>query len=143
MKKRLIYITNYDRERLERLVASYHLQQISRNKRKMLNLLEVRLHRSRIVHWKDIKPTVVTMDSNIRLKKFDGIEKEDYSLVFPEDANLIRNKISILSHLGISLLGRNSNDVIKIRTNEGTQSFVIDSILYQPEANSVALGQNI
>ena len=143
MEKRMIYITNYDRERLEELLASCRLQEISREKQKLLNLLEERLRRSRVVPWKEIKPTVVTMDSNVRLKKLDDNEETDYSLVFPEDANLIRNKISILSHMGISLFGRNVNDVIKTRTNEGIQRFVIDSILYQPEANSNCSKQNI
>lgn len=140
MKKRMIYITNYDRKRLEELGASCRLQKISRDEQKLLNLLEARLSRSSVVLWKEIKPTVVTMDSNVRLKKLDDNEKTDYSLVYPEDANLFRNKISILSHLGISLFGRNVNDVIKIRTNEGTQSFVINSILYQPEDNSNCSG---
>ena len=143
MKKRMIYITNFDRKRLEELVASCRLHEMSGEKQKLLNLLEGRLRRSRVVPWKEIKPTVVTMDSNVRLKKLDDNEETDYSLVFPEDENLIRNKISILSHMGISLFGRNVNDVIKTRTNEGIQHFVIDSILYQPEANSNCSRQNI
>ena len=143
MKKRMIYITNFDRKRLEELVADCRLHEISGEKQKLLNLLEGRLRRSKVVPWKEIKPTVVTMDSNIRLKKIDDNEKADYTLVFPEDANEIRNKISILSHMGISLFGRNVNDVIRTRTNEGIQRFVIDSILYQPEANSNCSRQNI
>ena len=135
MEKRMIYITNYDRKRLEELVESCRLQEIGREKQKLLNVLEARLSRSRDVPWKEIKPTVVTMDSNVRLEKLDDNEKADYSLVFPEDENVFRNKISILSNMGISLFGRSVNDVIKTRTNEGIQRFVIISILYQPEAN--------
>lgn len=143
MNKRMIYITNFDRKRLEELVARCRLQEISREKQRLLNQLEGRLLRSTVVPWKEIKPTVVTMDSNIRLQKLDDNEKTDYNLVFPEDENLIRNKISILSNMGISLFGRNVNDVIKTRTNEGIQRFVINSILYQPEANSNCSRQNI
>lgn len=135
MKKRIISITNYDRKRLEELAAGYFLQEISRDKQKLLNLLEGRLRRSKVVAWKEINPNIVTMNSMIRLKKLDDNEKAEYSLVFPEDANLLRNKISILSYLGISLLGCKVNDLIKVRSSEGIQRFMINSILYQPEAN--------
>jgi len=135
MNKRIVYITNCDRERLEELVAGFRLQKISHEKQKLLNLLEGRLRRSQVVPWKEIKSTIVTMNSTVRLKKLDDNEKEDYSLVFPEDANIIQNKISILSRFGISLLGRNVNDVIKERTSVGIWRFVVNAILYQPEAN--------
>ena len=135
MKKRTIYITNYDMKRLEELIESCLYRDANREKQKMLNLLLGRLSRSETVLWKEINPNVVTMNSTVRLKKLDDNEKSEYSLVFPEDANLRRNKITILSYLGISLLGRKVNDVIKVRDQEGTQRAVINSILYQPEAN--------
>ena len=135
MKKRIIYITNYDRKRLEELVENRLFQEIDREKQKLLNLLVGRLSRSEIVLWKEINSNIVTMNSMVRLKTLDDNEKTEYSLVFPEAANLRRNKISILSYLGISLLGRKVNDVIKIRASGGIQRAVINSILYQPEAN--------
>ena len=135
MKKRIIYITSYDRKRIEELISDYRLGETPELK-KSLNLLEGRLRRSESLDWSEIQPTVVTMNSRIRLERIDTNEKIDCDLVFPEDVNLLKNKISVLTDLGNSLLGRNVGDVIKVRSSEGVQHFVINAILYQPEANN-------
>ncbi|MDD5457835.1 MAG: GreA/GreB family elongation factor [Phycisphaerae bacterium] len=137
MKKRTIYITNYDRKRLEELITSYRPKKLSKEEQNLFDLLEGRLRRSEIVDWREIKPTIVTMCSSVRLKSLTDNETFNCSLVFPEDANPNRNKISILSYLGISLLGRHVNDVLKLKSSQGRKHFVINTILYQPESNGV------
>ena len=136
MKERIIYITNFDIVRLEELIGSCTLNESSHDKRKIIKLLKARLHRSKIIPWNEIAPDIVTMNSSVKLRNLDDGKQEIYSLVFPEEANLLRNKISVLSELGVFLLGRKLNDILKLSAYQHVQHFVISEMLYQPEANS-------
>ncbi len=135
MKERIIYITNFDMVRLEELIASCTLNESSHEKLKIIKLLKARLHRSKVIPWNEIAADIITMNSSVRLRSPDNNKQENYSLVFPEEANLLRNKISVLSELGIFLLGRKLKDVLKLRVYQDVQHFIISEILYQPEAN--------
>lgn len=136
MKERMIFITNFDRVRLEELITSCTLTESSLDKQKIIKLLKARLRRSKVIPWNEIAPDIVTMNSSVRLKNLDDGKQENYSLVFPEEANLLRNKISVLSELGIFLLGRKLKNVLKLKSYRHVQHFVISEMLYQPEANS-------
>jgi len=95
MRKRIIYITNNDAKRLEELITNYRLKKLSKEEQNLFYLLEGRLRRSEMIDWRDIKPTIVTMCSTVTLKSLADNETFNCSLVFPEDANPNRNKISI------------------------------------------------
>ncbi len=136
MKERIIYITNFDIVRLEELIASCTLNECSHDKRKIIKLLKARLRRSKVILWNEIAPDIVTMNSSVRLRNLDEDKQEIYSLVFPEEANLLRNKISVLSELGVFLLGRKLKDILKLRAYQHVAHLVISEMLYQPEANS-------
>jgi len=67
--------------------------------------LEVELNRAIIVDADKIPPDVVTMNSKVYLRDMDAGKDEFYQLVYPEDADIEQNKISILAPIGTAILG--------------------------------------
>lgn len=96
--------------------------------------LQVRLQQllesAEVVPAEVVPADVVTMNSEVQVWDEDTARQMNMALVFPVDAqgsNRNRVKLSILSQVGMSLLGRRIGDVV-----DGTLR--IDKLLYQPEA---------
>ena len=122
-------LTAFDSERLRTLLASARTPGSKLNA--YLDRLQRLLEAADIVAPHDVPRDVVTMNSKVRLKD-DQVDRDmDLSLVFPadaaRDADPERFDVSILSPLGLSLLGRRIGDVVGRRVR-------IDGLLYQPEA---------
>lgn len=90
------------------------------------------LEHSHLVDPRDIRPNIVTMNSKVCLKDLGNGKKEIYSLVFPAEAKG-DGALSVFSRIGTELLGSTIGTVVK-KTPSGEQYFVIEEILYQPEA---------
>jgi regulator of nucleoside diphosphate kinase len=75
----------------------------------------------------EIPPEVVTMNSKVHLKDYQTQEELILSLVFPPDADLKKNRLSILTPLGVSLLGSKVGQQIETRIE-------VKQLLYQPES---------
>jgi regulator of nucleoside diphosphate kinase len=96
--------------------------------------LEAELNRAIIVDADKIPPDVVTMNSKVYLRDMDTGKDEFYQLVYPEDADIEQNKISILAPIGTAILGYKVGDVIEWKVPAGLRRLKIKKILYQPEA---------
>lgn len=121
-----IHITQYDLDRLQQLL----------NKQRLHNeydeALASELSQAEIVESTAIPPDVITMNSKVRFKT-ENDEIWEYSLVFPEDANIAQNKISIMSPVGCSLIGHKVGSKITLPTPKGRKELVVEEIIYQPE----------
>lgn len=121
-----IYITQFDYDRLTKLLS----------KRKPYDdsdkALIAELERGEIIDPKDVPPDVITMNSQVRFKDEYG-DGWEYWLVFPEDADLDKNKISILSPIGCALLGYRKGDTITVPTPKGRRELTVEEIIHQPE----------
>jgi len=128
-----IYITNFDLQRLLELINSD--KEFAEEERAMLVKLDGKLDCAKVVYWRDIPPNVITMNSKVCLKDLFTNEKIVLVLVFPSDANPERNRFSILTPIGTTLLGCQIGDIIDRQVIEGEYGrFVVEEILYQPEA---------
>lgn len=132
VEERTIYITSFDLSRLEELleVAS----EFSGRDNKHLEELTKELLRAEVVDSKDIPADVITMNSRVRLIDLDSKEERIYTLVFPSEANIDENKISILAPVGTALLGYRAGDTIKWQVPAGVRKLKVKAILYQPES---------
>ncbi len=101
---RSIIITSIDHERLLKLVNQEREFGMNKN-RKYLRDLEQELNRASIVPSEQIPPGIITMNSRILLRDLDTGEEMTYVLVYPEDASLIEDKISVLAPIGTAILG--------------------------------------
>lgn len=129
MRKRKVF-SRYDYERLFDVIRdkdSFPGQEVAN-----IDTLKRDLERSRPVEPREIRPNVVTMNTKFLLKNIGNGKKHVYSLSFPHDCN-DQEKINVLSAMGTQILGSTIGTVIK-NNSCGEQYFIIDEILYQPEA---------
>lgn len=131
-EERAIYITEFDQTRLEELLDQVNTEDSRDGKH--LRELEDELLRAEVVEPQDIPADVITMNSRVCLKDLDSGEELHYTLVFPGDARLEDNRISILAPVGTALLGYRVGDTITWKVPGGTRRLKVKKILYQPEA---------
>lgn len=131
METRTIYITEFDKKRLIQLIESH--REMS-NKKDHLSELENELLRAEIVSPKDVPPDVITMHSKVRIREVNSEKDIICELVFPNDADISKNKISILAPVGTALIGFKVGDIIEWNVPAGLKRFEVLEILYQPEA---------
>ncbi len=76
----------------------------------------------------------VTMNSRVLLKELKSGRNMEISLTYPRDAQPSERKVSVLSPIGLALLGRKERDVVSWRIPTGVGKFEIVKVTYQPEA---------
>jgi regulator of nucleoside diphosphate kinase len=132
MELRDIYITKYDLTRLRELLQVGI--SFAERDRQSLESLQDELDRAHVVEPTAVPHDVVTMNSRARLKDLETNEEKVYTLVFPSDANLEQQKISILAPIGTAILGYRVGDAVEWQVPGGIRKLRIEEILYQPEA---------
>ena len=105
----------------------------SRVREDYLAALEGELSRARVVPAGKVPPDVVTMNSVVRLRDLDSDETEEYELVYPADADMTLNRISVLAPIGTAILGYRLGDVIEWPVPAGLRRLRVEEVLYQPE----------
>ncbi|MCC6259319.1 MAG: nucleoside diphosphate kinase regulator [Anaerolineales bacterium] len=133
MENKPIYLTEFDRERLQKLIVE--AQSTDYRKSEYLEKLRTEIARATIVSSQDIPGDVITMNSIVRLKDTDTKEEETYTLVFPEDSDLQQGKLSILAPIGTAMLGYKVGDIFEWKVPAGVRSLQIIEIIYQPESS--------
>lgn len=92
------------------------------------------LCKAEIVPSEKIDKDVVTMNSEVKLF-FENTQKEQsFKIVYPQDANLKENKISIFSPIATALIGYKIGDEIEWIVPGGMTKIKIVDLIYQPEA---------
>ena len=92
------------------------------------------LSKAEIVPSEKIDKDVVTMNSEVKLF-FENTQKEQsFKIVYPQDANLKENKISIFSPSATALIGYKIGDEIEWIVPGGMTKIKIVDLIYQPEA---------
>jgi regulator of nucleoside diphosphate kinase len=132
MELREIYITKYDLTRLRELLQVGI--SFAERDRQSLESLQDELDRAHVVEPTAVPHDVVTMNSRARLKDLETNEEKVYTLVFPSEANLEQQKISILAPIGTAILGYRVGDAVEWQVPGGIRKLRIEEILYQPEA---------
>ena len=121
-----IFITKFDLERLKNLLdKKLRLDDYD-------HALLTELKKAQVVEPELIPGDVITMNSKIRLKEENG-DSWDCTLVFPEDADIEEDKISILSPIGCSIIGYKVGSTISFPTPKGDKQVSVEDILHQPE----------
>jgi regulator of nucleoside diphosphate kinase len=129
---RQIFITEVDRKRLQKFINE--AKEFRSGNLESLRELEQELGRAQVVATSEIPREVITMNSKVLLKDLDSGEEMIYTLVYPADANLMEDKISVLAPVGMAILGFRSGDVVDWKVPDGLVKLKVEKILYQPEA---------
>jgi regulator of nucleoside diphosphate kinase len=131
MAKRKIIITDIDLERLEDLLASEFATVIGPCD--YFDDLRAELDRAAIVSPQAVLRNVVTMNSTVVLRDMDTKEKETYTLVFPDSADIAHDRLSVLAPVGTAILGQHVGDIIRWRVPQGLRRLKVEKVVYQPE----------
>ena len=133
MDNKPIYITEFDLERLQKLL--WEAQSTDYRKSEYLEKLQIEIRRAVVVSPQNIPNDVITMNSIVCLKDIDTGEEETYTLVFPENSDLAQGKISILAPIGTGMLGYKVGDTFEWDVPAGKRRLQVKKIIYQPEAS--------
>jgi regulator of nucleoside diphosphate kinase len=125
-----IYLTDKDYQRLHQVV------QVQRRSSGPLvvEALSRELKRAQVVPSQQIPADVITMNSLVRLKDLKSDLTMDVAIVYPKDANMNTKKVSVLAPVGTAVLGCKVGDKVKCAMGKGTATYLIEGVLYQPEA---------
>ena len=139
MSNRTIYITAHDMEQLSKLLDDEKDRHGYGNGRgEHLKGLEAELKRSKRVAAHKVPPDVITMHSKAHLIDLDSGEELVYTLVFPNEANIRQDKISVLAPIGTAMLGYRVGNIFEWPVPDGVRRLQIKAVLYQPEAAGAA-----
>jgi regulator of nucleoside diphosphate kinase len=128
-----IFITAPDKQKLEKLIMEASAYETY--KKDNIKKLEEELLKATVLQQEKIPDNVVTMNSQVVLENLETGETESYTLVYPQDADVMNNKISIMAPVGTAILGSQVGDIIEWPVPAGTIKFKILKIVFQPEAN--------
>jgi regulator of nucleoside diphosphate kinase len=138
MSTRQLFVSFEDRDRLQALVNSARLD--SRVPIASLNALEGELARSIVVNAWEIPRDVVTMNSTVRFRDLASQDEDSYMLVYPKDADVLSDKISILAPIGTALLGYRTGDCIDWEVPAGKRQLQIIDVQQVSEAACAPAG---
>lgn len=92
------------------------------------------LNSATIVKPEQIPSNVVTMNSIVRISFLNANKTIEFQIVYPNQANVKNNKISIFSPIATALIGYKIGDEIDWIVPAGVTKIRIENIVYQPEA---------
>lgn len=127
MRTSSIIISSADYRELLTLVDSARLDR--RIPAESLDLLERELSRAEIVDLSEVPADVVVMNATVWFRELDSDEIEKYTLVYPAEADVIRDRISVLAPIGTALLGYRTGDVVQWRVPSGRRRFEIVDVV--------------
>jgi len=135
MKEAKLLVTIYDLNRLRVLLDS--ARKTGLGEREVLGKLEKDLKKAKVCLPEFVPQNRVTMNSLVKLRFLPGHMEAVYTVVFPQDADIEDKKLSILTPVGSSLIGRRVGDVIECAVPDGLRKLEVVDVLYQPEAAGV------
>ena len=94
------------------------------------------LDEARVVPSRRVSADVVTMYSQVLLRFVDDGIKRKLTLCYPEDAEPQFGFVSVLSPIGLSLLGQQVGATVRWESPDGSERMAeVEAILFQPEAS--------
>jgi regulator of nucleoside diphosphate kinase len=102
-----------------------------------LQALRGELQRAHIVPAGKVPPDVITMNSRVLLYDLELRETEEYTLVYPEDADITLDRISVLAPVGTAILGYRVGDVVEWYVPAGLRRLRVEAVVQQARRNGV------
>jgi regulator of nucleoside diphosphate kinase len=134
MSKLATLVTCNDRQRLGTMLQRAYA--VAFDPRDQVQRFEMKLDHAHAVDEGDIPPDVVTMHSTVEIIDLESDELETYTLVYPEEADIVRNRISILAPLGQAIFGHAVGELVTVATPSGERWIKIAALCFQPERDS-------
>jgi regulator of nucleoside diphosphate kinase len=131
-QKKRIHITDFDLQRLEKLIGEARMKNSRDGKH--LQELQAELSKAVVVSSKEIPLDVVTMNSQVVLVDLDSGDEVTLTLSFPAEANAEEGRVSVLAPIGTAIIGYRKGDVVEWEVPAGKRRLRVKELLYQPES---------
>ena len=128
-----ILLTRVDAEKLIKLISD--AQREGYRGSSYLKLLAGEIDKAEIVEPHEIPSSVITLNSTALLVDLETSEEMVYTLVFPENADPLQGRISILAPIGTAMLGFRTGDTFEWDTPGGKRVLFVKAVTFQPEAS--------
>jgi regulator of nucleoside diphosphate kinase len=128
-------ITALDRARLGTVIE--RANEFGEADRRYVDDLTHEIERAAYVEPTSVPADVVTMNSTVRLRDLKTDESETYTIVYPQCADIARNRVSILAPLATGILGHRVGETINWRMPGGPARLLIEELIFQPERAGV------
>lgn len=116
-----IYITHDDNSKLRLLLA----RALNTNENRAFRSLREELDRALIIAPAAFPAGIVTMESRVEFEDLATSEIEEYTITFPDRANVDEKRLSILTPIGTALIGYREGDIVKWATPGGIRELKI------------------
>ena len=120
MTREAITMTHADVEKLRELLREAARTEYRNSP--YLDLLEAELDRANLVDADKIPAEVITMNSTATLLDIESGEELVLTLVYPDEADLLADKISVLAPVGSAMLGYRVGDSFNWDAPGGTRA---------------------
>jgi regulator of nucleoside diphosphate kinase len=130
MNKR-IFVTIND---YQRIIGMIELASMRSKIPNDVDRLVTNLKCARMLPQENISGDIITMNSSARLTELSGGKEIEITVTYPQEADNLLKKVSVLSPIGIALLGSRVGDIVSWKVPSGIGQFRVDKITYQPEA---------
>ena len=128
-------LSELDHARITRLIRSE--PRLDTSPEGFAHSIEAILDSAETLPWCEVAPDVVTMHSRVLVADLDGGKRRALTLCYPLDAEPHSGFVSVLSPMGMSLLGLRTGSVARWRKPGGSDgAAVLVAILFQPEAHA-------
>lgn len=96
-----------------------------------INYLESRIPRFNVIDLDTLDGDVVTFGATVKLEDLDTGEEKTYTLLGPDESDVDRGIISVLSPVGQALLGKEEGDEIIVDAPRGKIEYEIISVTFK------------
>lgn len=117
-------LKNSDYQIIKTLIENFHPSQ----RTKEMGTLQAELRRAKIVDDKKIKDNIIQLHSYFEVREISSGKRLCFTLTLPAEANLQEQKVSILSPLGVALIGFQEGKEFEWELPAGKRKFVIEKV---------------
>lgn len=125
---RKIFITKSDKSKLLEIINEYENLKDQQN----IKDLEAEINRAEVTSSEQLPSDVITIHTKVSL--LVGDSEEEITLVYPSEADISKNMISVLSPIGTAIIGYCEGSIIEWEVPNGTVQIEVKKVLFQPEA---------
>ncbi len=130
MEMKSVLLTASDLERLQKNLAIFMEQSTGKESPRIKQLDKI-LQSAQVVTPDNMPTNVVTMHSKVLMEDSSNGNQLECTLVFPSQSNAVDGKISVLSAMGLALLGARLGEEVVWEGANGPRCYRLTDILEQ------------
>jgi regulator of nucleoside diphosphate kinase len=125
-----LILSTLDRARLTEVLSKHTRESTAYVRTELVD----KIRRAKLCAPTEIPPEIVTMNSRALLLTDRWPRPREYYLVYPKNENCLEQRISVLSPLGVALLGIREGTDLQVWDGKRVIDVLLVSLTYQPEA---------